>query len=80
VTSSRPEQAADPRPLLRVVSGNPTDEELAALVAVLVGLQAARAAQPIPRPGRSAWSDPRRRLRGADYREPGAWVASARPR
>jgi Acyl-CoA carboxylase epsilon subunit len=63
-------------PLLRVVRGEPTAEELAALVAVL----AARAgAEPPPEPLRSAWADPARQL-FAPRVGPGAWRRSALPR
>jgi hypothetical protein len=63
-------------PYLRVVSGQPSAEELAALVAVL----AARPAAAPPAPGpRSAWADPARRL-GLTHRPgPGAWRRSALP-
>jgi hypothetical protein len=63
-------------PFLRVVRGEPTAEELAALVAVL----AARSAVPARAPGlRPVWSDPARRL-GLTHRPgPGAWRRSALP-
>jgi hypothetical protein len=63
-------------PFLRVVRGEPTAEELAALVAVL----AARAAVPAPAaPARSAWADPARRLGLTARPGPGAWRRSALP-
>jgi hypothetical protein len=66
-------------PFLRVVRGDPTPEEIAALVAVLTArARAASASPPAPRP-RSAWSDPSRRLRGTLPHGPGAWRASALP-
>jgi hypothetical protein len=64
-------------PYLRVVRGEPTAEELAALVAVLAARQAAAPA-PAPRP-RSAWADPARRLGLTDRPRPGAWRRSALP-
>lgn len=66
------------RPLLRVVRGEPSDEELAALTAVI----AAAASQPAPEPPapRSAWADPAHRLRTPLRPGPGAWRASALPR
>ena len=64
------------RPLLRVVRGNPTAEELAALVAVLT---ARAAAGPPPRRPRSAWADPARQL-FAPRVGPDAWRRSALPR
>ena len=49
------------RPLLRVVKGDPSDEELAALVAVVSALGAAQAPDaPKPRP---EWSSPHRAVR-----------------
>jgi Acyl-CoA carboxylase epsilon subunit len=63
-------------PLLRVVRGEPSAEELAALVAVLT---ARAAAVPPARPPRPAWSDPARRLT-APRVGPDAWRRSALPR
>jgi hypothetical protein len=63
-------------PFLRVVRGEPTAEELAALVAVL----AARAAAAPVRPrARSAWADPAARLRVPLAPGPAAWRRSALP-
>lgn len=55
------------RPLLRIVRGDPSSEELAALVAVL----AARS-EVVPAPGRSTTSG----WRGRPTRGPGAWRLS----
>jgi hypothetical protein len=63
-------------PYLRVVRGQPTAEELAALVGVL----AARSAAPAPaRRLRAAWADPARRLGLTHRAGPGAWRRSALP-
>lgn len=63
-------------PYLRVVRGEPTAEELAALVAVL----AARAVTVAPSARvRSAWADPARRLGLTSRPGPGAWRRSALP-
>jgi hypothetical protein len=63
-------------PWLRVVRGEPTADELAALVAVLAARSAAVAPAPVVR---SAWADPARRL-GLTHRPgPGAWRRSALP-
>ena len=62
-------------PSLRVVRGQPTAEELAALVAVLSARSAA--VPPAPR-ARPAWSDPARRL-GVRRPGPSAWRRSALP-
>lgn len=68
-----------PRPLLRVVRGDPTDEELAALVAVI----ASRAATPPPAaeagPPRT-WSAYWRSVGATPRPGPGAWRGSALPR
>ena len=67
------------QPFLRVVRGDPTPEEIAALVAVLTA-RARAVARPAPRERRSAWSDPSRRLRRPLAHGPGAWRTSALPR
>jgi hypothetical protein len=64
-------------PFLRVVRGEPTAEELAALVAVLAA-RAAAGAGGRPRP-RSAWADPATRLRMPLRPGPAAWRRSALP-
>jgi hypothetical protein len=64
-------------PMLRVVRGEPTAEQLAALVTAIASVRAAApAAPPAPRP---LWRDPAARL-GVTRRGPLAWAASARPR
>jgi hypothetical protein len=68
-----------PPRLLRIVKGDPTPEEVAALVAVVsamaAGAQAASDAKARPQP---EWSAHHRKLRGAHRHGPGAWRASAR--
>ncbi|MDQ4011234.1 MAG: acyl-CoA carboxylase subunit epsilon [Actinomycetota bacterium] len=59
------------------VRGAPSDEELAALIAVLAGL-ASTAATP-PQVPRSAWADPAHRLRIPLRPSSGGWRASALP-
>lgn len=74
-----PEQAGTPaRPLLRVVNGDATPEEVAAVVAVFAALGSAAPA-PAPRPT-PAWSAPHRGLRGAHHPGTGAWRSSGLPR
>jgi acyl-CoA carboxylase epsilon subunit len=65
--------------VVRIVRGNPTAEELAALVAVLVA--AGGSGEPeAPRTARG-WSSPAARLRSPAYGpKPGGWRASALPR
>jgi hypothetical protein len=66
------------RPHLRIVRGNPTDEEVAALVAVVAGLNTAPE-EPAPE-HRSAWSSRRNLVREPLAHGPGAWRASGFPR
>jgi hypothetical protein len=63
---------SDEQPLLRVLRGEPTAEELAALVAVVTARSTAR-------PGatpRSVWTDRAQLVRRALAHGPGAWRAS----
>lgn len=64
---------------LHIVRGNPTDEEIAALTAVLsavIAEQAARAADTAPAPlVRSTWDRTRRNLRTGISAGPGHWRA-----
>jgi hypothetical protein len=73
-TDAVPEPAA---PLLRVVKGDPTPEELAALVAVVASLGGGAAPAPAPAP---AWNHPRRSQRIVLRHGPDAWRASGLPR
>jgi len=67
------------RALFRVVRGEPTDAELAALTVVLAAVAAAP--RPQAQPGvRTAWNDPAARLRRPLTVGPGAWRASTWPR
>ena len=76
VTDDRP--AAEP--VLRVIRGDATPEEVAALVAVLMSRAAAAAsAQQAPSQARSAWSDRSRLVRGPLSPGPGAWRRSVLP-
>lgn len=64
-------------PLLRVVRGEPTDEELAALVVAV----AMRSGAAVPAPvARSLWRSRSRNIRPAVSPSPGAWRASGLPR
>ena len=63
------------RPVLRIVKGEPTPAEIAALVAVL-SARAARA-DDAGRP-MSAYGEPAAGMRAAVRVGPGAWVASGR--
>ena len=65
-------------PALRVVRGDATPEEIAALVAVLLARSAAGEG-PAPALARSAWSDRSRLLRRPLFPGAGAWRRSALP-
>ena len=73
------EETEPQQPLLRIVKGDPTPEEVAALVSVVSAMAAgaAEASADQKRP-RSEWSAPHRRLRGTHRHGAGAWRASAR--
>jgi hypothetical protein len=71
----------DPEPLLRVVRGEPTDEELAALVVVVAALGASGGTGAAGAAGRSrsGWADRSALLRRPPAPGAGAWVRSGRP-
>ena len=64
-------------PLFQVVKGSPTEEELAAVVAVLTLRFGAAAAAPDPR--ESGWSAYGRSVRAPVQPGPEAWRMSGRP-
>jgi hypothetical protein len=68
---------AEPRPLLRVVKGDPTPDEVAALVAVVSALASTGGEQTKPR-RRPEWSAHHRKVRGAHRHGGDAWRMSAR--
>jgi hypothetical protein len=73
--TSHGDAVADSKPLLRVVKGNVTEEELAALVAIVAGRSSAGVpAKPKPR---SEWGHPTRAVRGVHRPGPDAWRRSA---
>jgi len=87
VTGTATGQEAPEPPLLRIVKGDPSPEELAALVAVVSTLSAGTpwagspstgaqaAGNPMPTP---EWGAHHRKLRGTHRHAPGAWRATAR--
>ena len=66
-------QPAPPRPLLTVVRGGPTAEQLAALIAVVTSRAAGSGEHPAP----SQWAQPV--LRSPLAHGPAAWRASCLP-
>ena len=70
----------EPEPRLRVVRGQPTDEEAAGLAAVLAAKLAARSAQAREeRAAAGGWADRARAMRVPLTPGPGAWRRSASP-
>jgi len=67
-----------PSVLLRIERGDPSPDELAALVAVVIARQATTATSH-PEARRSPWSSPARSVRGIHRTGPDAWRWSARP-
>jgi hypothetical protein len=73
-------EAPGEQPLL-LIRGDATDEEVAALVAVVHGMAAAGSlATASEQPEMSAWAAPVRKLRATHPHGPGGWRASALPR
>jgi len=68
------------RPLLRVVRGDATPEEIAAVVAVLLARSADAGAPGQARSVSGLWADRSRLLRRPLSPGPGAWRRSALPR
>ena len=64
-------------PVLRVVKGDVSPEEIAALVAVFASLGPTSTEPPAPRP---EWSSPHRLVRTPHLPGPGCWRASGLPR
>jgi hypothetical protein len=71
--------AAASAPALRIVAGQPTAEETAAVVVVLTALASQQPPAP-PAPARSQWAARQRLLREPVSPGPGGWRASALPR
>jgi hypothetical protein len=67
-------------PCLRIVNGDATPEEVAALTAVLQGLAAAAASSGETPEPRSEWSAHHRKTRPTFPSGPGGWRSSAMPR
>ncbi|MEO5851485.1 MAG: acyl-CoA carboxylase epsilon subunit [Nocardioides sp.] len=68
-------------PLLKIVKGDPSPEEVAALVAVVAALGAGVAGAGEPAPSvRPEWNAPHRLVRGAHAPGAGGWRTSGLPR
>jgi Acyl-CoA carboxylase epsilon subunit len=77
---SEPGREPGQAPALVVVRGNPSDEQIAAVVAVLSVRARSGGVARRGEPGRSEWSARHRLLREPLARAPGGWRASALPR
>jgi hypothetical protein len=76
-----PNQAEDhPRPVLRVIRGDATEVEIAALLAVIAARTVGEAHRAPARRPTSAWSDRATLTRPRVRPGPGAWRASGWPR
>jgi len=69
---------SEAQPILRVIRGDATPEEIAALLAVIAAR--GRAAEGPPRRTPSAWENREYTMRSLPAPGPGAWRASAWPR
>ena len=77
VTVPEPDDRRPREPVLRLIGGDASPEEVAALVAVLLSRPAG--AEPAPRRAPSVWADRSRLLRRPLHPGPGAWRSSALP-
>jgi hypothetical protein len=66
------------QPLLRIVKGDPTSEEVAALVSVVSALAAGAQATDAAAQPRPEWGAPPPNMPAPHRHGPGAWRASAR--
>jgi Acyl-CoA carboxylase epsilon subunit len=82
VTNPTNEAAGSAPAALRIVRGEPSPEELAALVAVLAARSAAGAGEPAPPRTASGWTDRARYVRSGrvEFGARGGWRASVLPR
>jgi hypothetical protein len=71
------DQQAGQHPAIKITKGNPTDEEIAAVVAVLTAL-AASGPVPSPEEPRSGWAAYWRAVAAPVTPGPGAWQAAVR--
>jgi hypothetical protein len=69
----------DSGPVLRVIRGDATPEEIAAVVAAVLSAAAAAASELPSRPAPSAWAARSRLVRRPVHPGPGAWRRSALP-
>jgi hypothetical protein len=75
---TEPQDSPQPSPVLSVLRGEPTPDELAALLVVLASRQPAQPGDRGKPP--SLWSAPGQTLQAPLFPGPGAWRASGLPR
>jgi len=80
VSGPRAKREDPTRPPLLLVNGTATDEQVAALTAVLAAIAAGRTGGDTPAAPPSEWSSPGRAVHAPLRHGPGAWRASALPR
>jgi hypothetical protein len=78
--AAHPESGPASQPALAIVAGNPSAEQIAAVVTVLSARLRPADATWAGQATRSRWSARSRQLRAPLLRGPGAWRASALPR
>jgi hypothetical protein len=78
--ADEPRPPESPAPPLVLVRGEATEEEVAALLAVLQGLSAATPTAEEQAATRSEWAAGHRRLRATYPAGPGGWRSSGLPR
>ena len=79
VTASGTDDRLPREPVLRVIRGDATPEEIAAVVAVLLSRAGVADAPRPARPAPSAWADRSRLLRRPVHPGPDAWRRTALP-
>jgi Acyl-CoA carboxylase epsilon subunit len=68
--------AAPSRPVLRIVRGEPSAEELAVLTALVAAAGGGEAGEPAAPPVRGRWNDPAHAVRQSWSVGPGGWRAA----
>jgi hypothetical protein len=71
------EHMTEQQPVIRITKGNPTDEEIAAVIAVVTA-QAATRRTAEPEPQQTGWAAYWRRVQAPIQPGPGAWQAAVR--
>ena len=78
-TREETEDSENPRPVLKLIKGNATEEELAALITVIAAMSTGAGQEKSAKP-KSEWSAHHRKVRVTLRHGRGAWGASGLPR